>query len=288
MADQKISELTEDTSPDGAADFLPTVDTSASGNKKVKPNTILGLVNGLTEDTAPSGSADFLLSYDTSATAPKKVKPDTVLGLVNGLTEDASPDGANDFVLSYDASATAPKKVKIANIGTSAGSVPTSRTITAGSGLTGGGDLSANRTLALDINGLTEDTSPDASADFIATYDASATANKKVSLAVARNSPVKTESSSYTLVLADAGKWIRMDNASANNLTVPPNSSVAFPVGTEIHVEQKGAGQTTIVAGSGVTINTSETLKLAARYAVATIKKVASDEWTLIGYLEAA
>lgn len=35
------------------------------------------------------------------------------------------------------------------------GGVPTSRTITAGSGLTGGGDLSANRTLAIDTGGVT-------------------------------------------------------------------------------------------------------------------------------------
>jgi hypothetical protein len=79
-----------------------------------------------------------------------------------------------------------------------------------------------------------------------------------------------------------------MNVASANNLTVPANSSVAFPVGTEIHVEQKGAGQTTVVADTGVTVNTSETLKLEGQYAVATLKKVATDEWTLIGYLEAA
>ena len=45
-----------------------------------------------------------------------------------------------------------------------------------------------------------------------------------------------------------------MDNAAANTLTVPPNSSVAFPVGTSIPIRQAGAGQTTIVAGSGVAI----------------------------------
>jgi hypothetical protein len=100
--------------------------------------------------------------------------------------------------------------------------------------------------------------------------------------------PVKTETASYTLVLADGGKWVRMSVASANDLTVPPNSSVAFPVGTEVHIENAGAGQTTVVAGSGVTVRTPETLKLAAQYAVATLKQVATDEWVLAGYLEAA
>lgn len=99
---------------------------------------------------------------------------------------------------------------------------------------------------------------------------------------------VSSQTASYTLVLGDANTWVRMNVASANTLTVPPNSSVAFAVGTEVNIEQKGAGQTTIVADTGVTVNTSETLKLAKQYAVATLKQVATDEWTLIGYLEAA
>ena len=56
---------------------------------------------------------------------------------------------------------------------------------------------------------------------------------------------------SYTLVLGDANGLVDTDNGSANTVTVPPNSSVAFPVGTQVLVVQQGAGQTTIVAGSG-------------------------------------
>lgn len=105
---------------------------------------------------------------------------------------------------------------------------------------------------------------------------------------VAPPAVVKTETASYPLVLADAGKWIRMNVASANDLTVPDNADVAFPIGTEIHIEQMGAGQVTIVEDTAVTVNTPETLKLAKQFAVATLKKVATDEWTLAGYLEAA
>lgn len=55
---------------------------------------------------------------------------------------------------------------------------PYDRTIaTAGSGIAvSGTDVS------IDINGLTEDTAPDLAADFVATYDVSGTANKKVKL----------------------------------------------------------------------------------------------------------
>lgn len=92
----------------------------------------------------------------------------------------------------------------------------------------------------------------------------------------------------YTLVLSDAGKRVTLTNASAVTLTVPPNSSVAFPVGTRIIVAQRGAGQVTVAAGAGVTINTAETLKLADQYAYAELFKHATDEWDLVGRLEAA
>lgn len=56
----------------------------------------------------------------------------------------------------------------------------TTISILAGTGLSGGGTIAANRTLSLDINGLTTDGSPDTTADFFATYDTSASAPKKV------------------------------------------------------------------------------------------------------------
>ena len=92
----------------------------------------------------------------------------------------------------------------------------------------------------------------------------------------------------YTLVLADAGKLVEMNNASANTLTVPPNSSVAFPVGTQILVIQTGAGQTTLAAGAGVTINSKDgNLKLSAQWCAATLIKRATDSWVLAGDLTA-
>lgn len=93
-----------------------------------------------------------------------------------------------------------------------------------------------------------------------------------------------TRTASYTLVLSDAGKVVEMNVGSANNLTVPPNSSVAFPVGTIIEVMQLGIGQTTIVAGSGVTIRSAGgEMKLTSQYATASLRKRATDEWVLNG-----
>jgi hypothetical protein len=93
-----------------------------------------------------------------------------------------------------------------------------------------------------------------------------------------------TQTDSYTLVLTDAGKMITMNKATANNLTVPPNSSVAFPINSRIDVIQYGAGQTTIVAGSGVTIRSSGSkLKLTGQYSGASLWKKGTDEWVLVG-----
>jgi hypothetical protein len=91
---------------------------------------------------------------------------------------------------------------------------------------------------------------------------------------------------SYTLVLADAGKLVERNNASANTLTVPPNSSVAFPVGTIIAVSREGAGTTTIVAGSGVTIQSEAgRLSIAAQYNEVALRKRGTDDWRLVGAL---
>jgi len=93
---------------------------------------------------------------------------------------------------------------------------------------------------------------------------------------------------SYTLVLADGGKLVEMNNASANTLTIPPNSSVALPVGTQILVLQTGAGQTTLAAGSGVTVNSKDgNLKLSDQWCGVTLIKRATDIWVAIGDLSA-
>ena len=96
-----------------------------------------------------------------------------------------------------------------------------------------------------------------------------------------------TQTASYTAVIADKDKLVEMNNASANNFTVPPNSSVAFAVGAQIRILQIGAGQTTVVAGAGVTINSTPGLKLRAQWSSATLIKRATDTWVLIGDLAA-
>lgn len=95
---------------------------------------------------------------------------------------------------------------------------------------------------------------------------------------------LNTQIASYPLVLSDAGKIVLMNVAGANDLTVPLNSSVPFDIGTQILIAQYGAGQTTIVATVGVTIRSSGgKLKLNVQYSLATLIKIATNEWMLAG-----
>jgi hypothetical protein len=122
--------------------------------------------------------------------------------------------------------------------------------------------------------------------------DNTSDANKPVSTAQQTALDAKTnklivtnrQTASYTLVIGDADKLVEINNASANNLTVPLNSSVAFATGTQILLAQYGAGQTTIVATSGVTIRSNGAkLKLNAQYSGATLIKIDTNEWYLFG-----
>jgi hypothetical protein len=122
--------------------------------------------------------------------------------------------------------------------------------------------------------------------------DNTSDANKPVSTATQTALDTKTnklittnrQTASYTLVLSDADKLVEMNVGSANNLTIPLNSSVAFPTGTQILLAQYGAGQTTVVATSGVTVRSNGgKLKLNVQYSGATLIKIGTDEWYLFG-----
>ena len=88
----------------------------------------------------------------------------------------------------------------------------------------------------------------------------------------------------YTPVLADNGKLVTLSNASAITLTVPTNASVAYATGAQINIQAIGAGQVTVVGDTGVTVNGTGTA-LRAQWSAATLVKLGTDSWTLIGDL---
>lgn len=93
-----------------------------------------------------------------------------------------------------------------------------------------------------------------------------------------------TQTVDYTTVLGDASKIIYMNSSSALNLTIPPNSSVAYPTSppTVMYVARIGTGTLTFVQGAGVTItSTLGTLTDAGQNVVMTLIKTGTDTWTL-------
>lgn len=92
---------------------------------------------------------------------------------------------------------------------------------------------------------------------------------------------------SYTLDLddGDPAVWVRLTNASPITLTIPPNSTTAFPVGTVVNGSQMGAGQVTITPGSGVTLRAAPGAKIAEQYGTFALLKLDTDEWLALGRL---
>ena len=114
------------------------------------------------------------------------------------------------------------------------------------------------------------------------------TAQEQNDLATAIIAIRAVTTASTTAVLADDGKLVTMSNASANTFTIPPNSAVAFGIGTQINIAMLGAGQTSVVAGAGVTLNSAGAkLKLDAQYAICTCVKTDTNEWFVVGNLKA-
>ena len=119
-------------------------------------------------------------------------------------------------------------------------------------------------------------------ADTIETADIQDNAVTPAKIAGAVNAQTGT---TYTFVIGDAFKTVTSSNASAQTITIPPNSSVAFAVGDRIDVVMLGAGTTTVTGGSGVTVNGVSTGSgaISAQYAAVSCLKLATDTWLLMG-----
>jgi hypothetical protein len=83
----------------------------------------------------------------------------------------------------------------------------------------------------------------------------------------------------HTLELVDRDKVVTMNNTSSATVTIPANSSVAFPIGSTVYVCRINTGAVAIAAAGGVTV--SKTGNLAANEQI-TLRKRATDGWVVI------
>lgn len=149
--------------------------------------------------------------------------------------------------------------------------------VTAGTGLSGGGS-SGTVTLSIDT------------ATTVDLTTAQTLTNKTLTSPLINLGINANTATTYTFVLADNGKLVTSNNASAQTLSIPTNASVAYPVGTQINVAWiTGAGQPTINAvtsGTTTVLSTGATStapKLRVVNSVASCIKIATDTWLVTG-----
>ena len=99
--------------------------------------------------------------------------------------------------------------------------------------------------------------------------------------------PVNEQDGAFVLALGDAGKLVRHNSAAGHAHTIPPNASVAYPVGTAIAFRNYGAGVLTVTRGAGVTLTiagsgASKDVAV-AQYGFGTAVLEAPDIWVISG-----
>jgi hypothetical protein len=117
-------------------------------HRKLIGEALTGIdITGATAETSPA-IADEVPVYDASAAANRKMTLANLLKVITSLAAETAP-ATDDEVALYDTSGSSTDKITLAN-------------------------------LLKVVDALTEDTSPDESADFLLSYDTSATAARKV------------------------------------------------------------------------------------------------------------
>jgi hypothetical protein len=88
-----------------------------------------------------------------------------------------------------------------------------------------------------------------------------------------------TKTADHTLALADRDRVVAFTGSSAQTCTVPPDSSVNFPIGSVVYIARFGSGGVTLAAGSGVNLSKTGTF---SENEEMYIRKRAANTWVVI------
>lgn len=206
--------------------------------------------------------ADRLLGWDDSASAA------VGFTLSTGLSISGTTITTDDAAINHDSLAGF-----LSNEHVNHNSV----SMTAGTGLTGGGTIASTRTFNLDISGLTSADATDIAATDGYLFDDGGTM-KRIEHTDG-GIPVQTVSgTSDTLATADMNTFIEYTNASA--VTVTLNTGVGT-IGNIVVIKQTGAGQVT-VSGTA-TIETTLGARTRTDHSVIVLVCIAANTWSLYG-----
>jgi hypothetical protein len=109
---------------------------------------------------------------------------------------------------------------------------------------------------------------------------------------VGSNAFLLNRAASYTLAMSDGGRTLDFASSSPMTVTIPVNSVVAFPIGTQIAFIQSGTGQISFV-GATVGLETATILsknnnkRTATQYTQSILVKRDTNSWYLFGDLTA-
>lgn len=109
---------------------------------------------------------------------------------------------------------------------------------------------------------------------------------------VGSNAFLNNKTSSHTLVMSDAGKTLDFNSSSTAVVTIPTNSNIAFPIGSQIAFIQSGTGQISFVgqtSGSETVVINSKNgnKKTSTQYTQSILVKKDINTWYLFGDLTA-
>ena len=225
--DMDIPELTAESNVDGTTDYIVMYDASAMAHRKV-------LINNL--PTTGGGEVNTASNVGVGGVGPFKQKVGVNLEFKNinaGSNKVTVVNDAPNNEIDIDVVPGNIDHDALLNFVANEHIDHSAVTITGGVGISGGGDLTASRVLDLSIPKLTAETIVDDTADYIAMYDASALAHRKVLLQNIRAITVKDEGINVTGTPHTALNFIGTRITATNGVSGTANVTVAMPTTTK-------------------------------------------------------
>jgi hypothetical protein len=263
-----------------------------TGGGDLSTNRTISLdITGMTSTTV--ASSDELVVYDVSITAYRKITASQIMGItdhggLSGLADDDHTQYSKADGTRWTTTPTASRAV----YSDASGNLVVS-TVTA----TELGKLSGLTASTAELNTMTGITSTTAELNKIDGFtgdvddlnEIAGLADNDQTIRVGRNVVTVSTTGAVTLGTTHQNGFIYCTNSSTTTFTIPPNSTTAYPTGTEMTFWRSDAS-VVVTEGSGVTLNghdgtngITSTATIGTAHTGLTIKKVATDTWICFG-----